>query len=93
LDGGPGLCAKCSKKTRKLIVFLILQWVLFSLTGGALFLAAGSVIIDDWRHLWSGLKHVGYSKQYMDMMIASGIIGIFNAFVYLIDFGLTITFA
>jgi hypothetical protein len=79
--------------SRELIVVPALQWVLFSLTGGALFLAAGSVIIDDWRNLWSGTKHVGYSKQYMDMMIASGIIGIFNAFVYLIDFGLTITFA
>jgi hypothetical protein len=77
----------------ELIVVPVLQWVLFSLTGGALFLAAGSVIIDDWRNLWSGMKHVGYSKQYMDMMIASGIIGIFNAFVYFIDFGLTITFA
>jgi hypothetical protein len=70
-----------------------LQWVLFSLTGCALFLAAGSIIIDDWRGLWRGMKHIGYSKQYMDMMISSGIIAIFNAFVYLVDFGLSIAFA
>jgi hypothetical protein len=70
----------------------VLQWALFSLTGVALFLAAGSVIIDDWRHLWGGLKHMGHSKQYIDMMIASGIIGIINASVYLVDFCLTIAF-
>jgi hypothetical protein len=67
--------------------------MLFSLTGVGLFLAAGSVTIDDWRNLWSGLKHMGYSKQYMDMMIASGIIAIFNAFFYLVDFGLTVAFS
>jgi hypothetical protein len=71
----------------------VLQWMLFSLIGGVLFLVAGSVIINDWRNLWGGTKHMGYSKQYMDMMIASGIIGIFNAFFYLADFGLTVAFA
>jgi hypothetical protein len=68
--------------------------MLFSLTGGVLFLVAGSVIINDWRNLWGGgIKHMGYSKQYMDMMIASGIIGIFNAFLYLADFALTVAYA
>jgi hypothetical protein len=67
--------------------------MLFSLTGGVLFMVAGSITINDWRNLWSALKHMGYSKQYMDMMIASGIIGIFNGFFYLIDFGLTVAFA
>jgi hypothetical protein len=67
--------------------------MLFSLTGGVLFLVAGSITINDWRNLWSGVKHMGHSKQYMDMMIASGIISIFNGFVYLVDFGLTVTFA
>ncbi|XP_069685013.1 uncharacterized protein [Periplaneta americana] len=68
------------------------MWALLSFTAGAVFLAAGSVIIDDWRNLWGGLKHMGYSKQYMDMMIASGIIAIFNAFIYFVDFCLVIAF-
>ena len=67
--------------------------MLFSLTGGVLFLVAGSVTINNWRNLWRGLKHMGYSKQYMDMMIASGVIGIFNGFFYLADFALTVAFA
>ena len=67
----------------------LLQWVLLALAGGSLFLASGSIIIDDWRGLWDRSKHVNYSKHYMDMMIASGIIGIFNAFVYFVDFVLS----
>lgn len=66
--------------------------MLFSLIGGVLFLVAGSVIINDWRNLWGRKTHMGYSKQYMDMMIASGIIGVFNAFFYFTDFGLTVGF-
>jgi hypothetical protein len=66
--------------------------MLFSLTGGVLLLVAASVIINDWRNLWGGTKHMGYSKQYMDMMLASGIIGIFNAFFYFADFGLTVAY-
>jgi uncharacterized membrane protein YozB (DUF420 family) len=63
----------------------VLQWALFSLAGVALFLAAGSVIIHDWRHIWGG-----HSRKHMNMMISAGIIGLINAAIYLIDFSLTV---
>jgi len=69
-----------------------LQALLFAFTGGALYVTAGAIIINDWRHNFYTL-HFQPPKMYMDMMIASGIIALFNAVFYFIDVGLTIRYA
>ncbi|XP_046399715.1 uncharacterized protein LOC124166110 [Ischnura elegans] len=64
---------------------------LFSLVGCILFIASGSVIIEDWRTVKNSII-LRPSKQYMDQMIAAGIISLFNGAIYLVDVGLTFKF-
>jgi hypothetical protein len=64
---------------------------LFALIGCILFIASGGVIIEDWRVVKNSII-LRPSKQYMDQMIAAGIISLFNGAVYLIDVGLTLKF-
>ena len=68
------------------------QGLLFAFTGGVLFVAAGSLIIHDWRTLFYTM-HFHPPKMYMDMMISSGIIAIFTACIFFADVGLTIRYA
>lgn len=64
---------------------------LFSMVGCILFIASGGVIIEDWRIIQNSIISRP-SKQYMDQMIAAGIISLFNGAVYLVDVGLTLKF-
>ncbi|KAG8223359.1 hypothetical protein J437_LFUL001237 [Ladona fulva] len=64
---------------------------LFSFVGCVLFVASGGVIIEDWRIVHNSLI-IRPSKQYMDQMIAAGIISLFNGVVFLVDVGLTLKF-
>lgn len=70
----------------------VLQGLLFAFTGGVLFVAAGSLIIHDWRTLFYTM-HFHPPKMYMDMMISSGIIAIMTACIFFADVGLTIRYA
>ncbi|XP_071444157.1 uncharacterized protein [Hetaerina americana] len=64
---------------------------LFAVVGCILFIASGGVIIEDWRIIKNSII-LRPSKQYMDQMIAAGIISLFNGAVYLVDVGLTLKF-
>ncbi|XP_052130952.1 uncharacterized protein LOC113204321 isoform X2 [Frankliniella occidentalis] len=66
--------------------------LLFAFIGGVLFVATGSLLIHDWRTLNYSM-HYHPPKMYMDMMISSGIIGIFTACLFFADVVITVRYA
>ncbi|GLH06483.1 Uncharacterized protein GBIM_11989 [Gryllus bimaculatus] len=63
--------------------------LLFLLVNGCLLVAAGGVLLADWCRMYYRIYNL-QPKLYLDMMIASGIIAIFNAAAHFVDVGLTV---
>lgn len=67
--------------------FFYFQLLLFSVVGGILYVAASGVAIEDWRknRIRPTAQHT--SKQYQDMTISAGTLGLLTALVMFIDAG------
>ncbi|GLH06484.1 Protein of unknown function [Gryllus bimaculatus] len=67
----------------------VIPTLLFLLVNGCLLVAAGGVLLADWCRMYYRIYNL-QPKLYLDMMIASGIIAIFNAAAHFVDVGLTV---
>ncbi|XP_067006798.2 uncharacterized protein [Anabrus simplex] len=81
------LLARLAREQQPLRVML-----LFTLVHGVLLIAAGGVVLADWVRFRTRIVLL-QPKQYMDMMVASGVMAIFNGVTHFIDIALTIKFS